>query len=86
MQIDNAQKVSKALVAGWEGTGAVRRDPNLPGLALVECGSGGCCAWNAIAVGLQMGSTGKTAEEVVEQAAALGTSLRTLTKHHVLKK
>eukprot|EP00969_Alexandrium_andersonii_P340006 15029537-Alexandrium_andersonii.AAC.1 len=72
MQIDEAKRVSGALVKGWDGTGAVRRDPNLPGLALVECGTGGSCAWNAIAVGLQMGSTGKAPEEVVVEAAALG--------------
>eukprot|EP00969_Alexandrium_andersonii_P203315 8984138-Alexandrium_andersonii.AAC.1 len=83
MQVERSSRAFQSAWAGGASVGAVRRHEDLPGLVLVECGGGGNCGWNALAVGLTFVQTGKDINTHVTEAVTLGTSLRTLVQFHV---
>eukprot|EP00969_Alexandrium_andersonii_P300988 13306890-Alexandrium_andersonii.AAC.1 len=76
MHVERPGSAFRAAWAGSDTAGAVRRHEDLPELILVECGGGGKCGWNALAVGLTHAQTGKDIHTLVPDAAALGKSLR----------
>eukprot|EP00969_Alexandrium_andersonii_P191594 8461906-Alexandrium_andersonii.AAC.1 len=83
MQVERSSRAFQSAWAGGVSAGAVRRHDDLPGLILVECGGGGNCGWNALAVGLTYVQTGKDINTLAMEAATLGKSLRTLVQFHV---
>eukprot|EP00969_Alexandrium_andersonii_P056334 2483573-Alexandrium_andersonii.AAC.1 len=76
MQVERSGNAFRAAWAGSDTAGAVRRHEDLPGLIPVECGGGGNCGWNALAVGLTQVQTGKDVHVLVPDAATLGKSRR----------